>query len=252
MSNESPQVKWYQKRGLVWAALFFIPPVGLIMLFLDRERRPGWKKIAALGIIWTLILAASSMSKHAPGSTNLPQTQATTTTTTATTTTAPATPASPQKQPPAPAEQTYNIGLTNAEFDARFAETSQKMVGARIDSSRGDFKPGEKRDVSTLKTKEGAVLQKWINKDKTLNAVLVIANLDRDSARVLTGYAGLVIMTVQPDISVDGCGILINRLTTPPNGEAEFTNKVANGDILYTLTCSRQTGLVFTASNKNE
>lgn len=103
-----------------------------------------------------------------------------------------------------------------------------------------------------MRTKEGAVLQKWINKDKTLNAVLVIANLDQDGALVLTGYAGLVIMTVQPNISVDDCGILIDKLITPPNGEAEFTNKVANGDILYTLTCSRQTGLVFTASNKNE
>lgn len=243
MSNNSSQAKWYQKRGLVWVALFFIPPIGLIMLFLDREKRPGWKKIAALGIIWTLVLAASSMSKHAPGSTNHPQTQAT----------APAAPASPpQQQPSTPTERTYNIGLTNAEFDSRFAETSKKMVGTRIDSSQGDFKPGEKRDVFTLRTKEGAVLQKWINKDKTLNAVLVIANLDQDGALVLTGYAGLVIMTVQPNISVDDCGILIDKLITPPNGEAEFTNKVANGDILYTLTCSRQTGLVFTASNKNE
>lgn len=240
MANEETQAKWYQKRGLMWIFLFFIPPIGLIMLFLNRENCPAWKKIALLGIIWTLILAVSSASKHTPNPPNQPQTQTTI-----------ATSESPQKQPPAPKEQIYNIGLTNADFDSRFATVSQQILGYHIDPSHGEFSSGEKRDVSTLKTNDGVVLQKWINKDKTLNAILIIANINENSAGSFIVYAGLVMMTIQPDMSAEDRKILMNKLITPPKGENEFTNKVANKDILYTLTLSKQT-ILLSASNKKE
>lgn len=52
------EVKWYQKSWLLWVCLIFIPPIGLLLLFLTRERHPKWKIIGVAGLLWCLIAYA--------------------------------------------------------------------------------------------------------------------------------------------------------------------------------------------------
>lgn len=236
MANEQEQ--WYKKSISIWLGLIFFPPLGIILLYINRSRYPKWKTIAALAVLWTLIIIVPKEHKTAPPPTAR-QTQ--------TQTSAPE-----QKQPTVKKEQIYNIGLTNDDFDARFADISQQMIGTRIDLTHGSFSAGEKRDVLSINTNDGVILQKWINKDKTLNAFLAISDTDKNSINALVIYMGMGITALQPNISVDDRKTVLNKLITPQEGKQEFTNKAIYGDISYTLTLSKQTGLIFTASNKNE
>lgn len=237
MANEQEQ--WYKKSISVWLGLIFFPPLGIILLYINRSRYPKWKAMSAIAVLWALIIIVPKNHKNPPPSSHQPQTKVQTS-------------APEQKQPTVKKEQIYNIGLTNDDFDARFADISQQMIGTRIDLTHGSFSAGEKRDVLSLNTNDGVILQKWINKDKTLNAFLAISDTDKNSINALVIYMGMGITALQPNISVDDRKTVLNKLITPQEGKQEFTNKAIYGDISYTLTLSKQTGLIFTASNKNE
>lgn len=237
MANEQEQ--WYKKSISVWLGLIFFPPLGIILLYINRRRYPKWKAMSAIAVLWALIIIVPKNHKNPPPSSHQPQTKVQTS-------------APEQKQPVKQAEPVYNIGLTSDEFDTRFADVSQQMLNVRIDPSLGKFSSGEKRDVSTLNTNDGVVLQKWINKDKSLNAVFVLANADENTISPFLIYMGLSMITIQPDLSEEDRKSIIKKLSTSPEGKQEFTNKIVNGDIVYTLSLSKQTGFMFTASNKNE
>ena len=237
MTNDSTQIKWYEKSAIMWIFLFFIPPIGLILLFLNRKKHPRWIAIAILGVLWILVLEnVPKKSPPAPSQTQVVNQIS----------------ESSQKQTVTPQKKIYSIGLTDDEFNSRFAEVSQQMAGIRIDLSKGEFSTGEKRDVSTFETNDGVALQKWINKDKTINAILILANMDQTSATALVGYVGLTIATIEPSMSTEEIKNLIGKLITPPKGEREFENRVVNNEIVYTLTQSDKTGILFTANNKSE
>lgn len=52
------EVKWHQKSWLMWICLILIPPIGLLLLFLSRERHSKWKFIAAFGLLWCFLVYA--------------------------------------------------------------------------------------------------------------------------------------------------------------------------------------------------
>jgi len=60
------KVKWYQKSWPMWLALFFFPPLGLGLLFYNRDRHPRWKIIAVFGILWLFMLINPKELKKQP------------------------------------------------------------------------------------------------------------------------------------------------------------------------------------------
>ena len=64
MADEEVKVKWYQKSWLMWVCLVLFPPIGLILLFLSRERHPRWKVIAAVGLVWCFIAYSSGHNSN--------------------------------------------------------------------------------------------------------------------------------------------------------------------------------------------
>ena len=60
------KVKWYRKSWPMWLALFFFPPLGLGLLFYNRDRHTRWKIIAFFGILWLFILMIPKSDKKEP------------------------------------------------------------------------------------------------------------------------------------------------------------------------------------------
>lgn len=60
------KVKWYRKSWPMWLALFFFPPLGLGLLFYNRDRHPRWKIIAVFGVLWLFILMIPKEVKKQP------------------------------------------------------------------------------------------------------------------------------------------------------------------------------------------
>ena len=65
-------MKWYNKSWIMWACLIFFTPIGLILLYINRERHPKWKIIAGCSIAW-FIIALSSPSHKVPQETPAPK-----------------------------------------------------------------------------------------------------------------------------------------------------------------------------------
>mgnify|MGYP000898084258 FL=1 len=49
-------VKWYRKSWCMWTALFFFPLLGLVLLFLNRDKHTRWKLIAVFGVLWLILM----------------------------------------------------------------------------------------------------------------------------------------------------------------------------------------------------
>lgn len=60
------KVKWYKKSWCMWLALFFFPPLGLALLFYNRDRHTRWKIIAVFGVLWLFILMMPKEVKKQP------------------------------------------------------------------------------------------------------------------------------------------------------------------------------------------
>lgn len=65
-------MKWYNKSWIMWVCLIFFTPMGLILLYTNRERHPKWKIIAGCSIAW-FIIALSSPSHKVPQETPAPK-----------------------------------------------------------------------------------------------------------------------------------------------------------------------------------
>mgnify|MGYP000853591977 FL=1 len=50
------KTKWYQKSWLMWIALIFFPPLGLVLLFFNRDKHTRWKIIGVVGILWMVFI----------------------------------------------------------------------------------------------------------------------------------------------------------------------------------------------------
>lgn len=55
MADGQENVKFWQKGWVMWISLLFIPPVGMILCYLNRDKYPKWQYICGIAFIWFII-----------------------------------------------------------------------------------------------------------------------------------------------------------------------------------------------------
>lgn len=58
MSDEKEKLPFWQKGWLMWLCLVFVPPIGMILCYVNREKYPKWKYICGIGLVWFIICLA--------------------------------------------------------------------------------------------------------------------------------------------------------------------------------------------------
>lgn len=112
---------------------------------------------------------------------------------------------------------------------------------------------GEIRDVASITFTENLILQEWINKDKTLNAIFLLSVPKQDSDTYdMVINIGLIIATLQPDITKEERGQIVQQLIKIDPQKKDAENKYESKDFKYTFSLTKETGIIFTVSNKNE
>ena len=69
------KLSFWQKGWLMWLCLVFLPPVGMILCYLNRDRYPKWKIICGVFALWFVYILVQPNNKQQPPTNQTAQTQ---------------------------------------------------------------------------------------------------------------------------------------------------------------------------------